>query len=231
MATYSNPFDAPKEVQKRVFFTQLTAPDVVKSDCKSGKFIPIGANPADKKTAPSQIEMQVVKFADIPNAVLFPHESKHEAFMWTQVFFVDVRGILCSTLLKNESRDNFLKTVRDCEVDSSGAKNYTDFVFVAAMDERVNKRKEDYFAIVFAPSEISPEDFARNKDFSTKYHESVFCSRTIAEYIKQNMSNVALEKIDEVAAKLLFGFGFIGESTFTELLKRATINAQNQIEA
>lgn len=231
MATYSNPFTVEKTEQKRVFFTQLYAPDVVKSDCKSGKFITLGG---DKKTSPEQIEMQVLKYADLPNAILFPHGEgetlKKEPFMWTQIFFVDVRGVLCSTLLKNESRDNFLKAIRDCEVNSKGAKNYTDFVFVAAMADRKNKRKEDYFAIEFAPSEIAPEDYERNVEFSKLHHESIFCSRTMQEFVKWQLPDTKPENVPSTVAKLLYGFGFIGEDKFTELLPQTAIDSSAQLE-
>lgn len=224
MSSYSNPFKADKKPQKRIFTSDVTQPDVIKSDCKVGKFVEIGG---DKKSSPDQIEMQVVKFANIPNAVLFPHGEgenvKREHFDWTEVFFINVRGILCSTLLKNESRDNFLRAVRDCEVNSEGAKNFSNFVFVAAMASRVNKRKEDYHAVEFGVSEISPEDLKRNKAFAAEFHEGIFSARTMREFITQNLPQIAKENQAKVAADLLFGFGFVGKETHEALLKNAGV--------
>lgn len=221
MANYENPFLAEKKKEKKIYYT-VGQPDTIKSDCKVGKFVPLGG---DKKTAPSEINMQVLKYADIPNAVLFPSDSSTErkTFTWTQVFFVNDKGVLCSTLLKNESRDNFLKAARNCQIDSEGEKDFTDFIFTAKFGERINARKEEYFAVSFETKAIDAPTFNRNKAWSVDNHESVFDNRVIVEYVKQNLPEFDASQLPEAVAELLFGFGFISESYMQKLLNLSNV--------
>jgi hypothetical protein len=212
---YQNPFEVEKIKGKRIYYSHAQ-PDSVKADCKDGRFIPLGSK--DKKTCPASIEMQVLKFADIPNAVLFPFGEKREAHLWTQVFYVNEKGLLCSTLLKNESRDNFFRAIRECEIQSEGEKNFTDFTFTAVMSERTSKINVDYFAVTFESKPIEAEDLERNQAFAKEMHEDIFDRRVVVEYVKQNLPQIEAKDLNACFADILFGFGFIGETVYTRLV-------------
>lgn len=219
----TNPFTAPRERRRRVFYT-LGDPFIVKADCKSGLFLPIGekptvrngqqkpeANPAGR----DKITMQVLKFGHWPNAVLFPvSEAERKANNWVEVLYVDERGIVCSTLLKGESRDRFLRAVIDVEAEGEGLKNLTDHVLTCRMSPRTStKFSSDYYAVEFSAAPIAPEDFERNKEFAAERYEEVFSARTALEFVAQNIPHVTDAKERAAAAlDMLLANGFISQT-------------------
>jgi hypothetical protein len=213
---YSNPYEAEKVAKRKIYYIE-GQPDTIKSDCKEGRFVPIG-NP-DKEICPTEIEMQVLKYANIQNAVMFEFdEATVAAHNWTQVFYTDKSGVIFSTLLKNESRDNFLKALRSCEVETEGALNYSDFTFIAKMEKRLSDKKVKYFAVTFDKKPIDSDDHKRNAEFCKEKHEEICDLRTIKEYIDKNMSLVPHDQINKAIADVMFGFGLISEARHKKLI-------------
>lgn len=209
-----NPFSQERERVRRVFYI-TGEPNIIKADCKAGLFLPVGekatirngkekpiANPAGKK---EEIKMQVIKFGHWANAVLFPAEgADRKAHTWTEVLFVDAKGMVCSVLLKNESRDRFLRLIMNIEAEGEGLKNYTDFVITATMGPRVNtKIGADYYAVEFSAEPITAEDLERNIEFAMDRYEETFSARTAMEFVAQNIPAIT-DQADRAAAALDF---------------------------
>lgn len=208
-----NPFNQERERVRRVFY-MTGEPNIIKADCKAGMFLPVGekatirngkekpiANPAGRE----EIKMQVIKFGHWANAVLFPAEgADRKAHTWTEVLYVDEKGMVCSMLLKNESRDRFLRMVVNIEAEGEGLKNYTDFVITAAMAPRTStKFNSDYYAVEFAAEPIEAADLERNIEFGMDRYEEVFSARTAMEFVQQNIPAIT-EHADRAAAALDF---------------------------
>lgn len=208
-----NPFAQERERVRKVFYI-TGEPNIVKADCKAGLFLPVGekatirngkdkpiANPAGK----DELKMQVIKFGHWANAVLFPTEgADRKAHTWTEVLFVDGKGMVCSVLLKNESRDRFLRLIMNIEAEGEGLKNYTDFVITAAMAPRTSaKFNSDYYAVEFSAEPITAEDLERNIEFGMDRYEEVFSARTAMEFVAQNIPAIT-DQADRAAAALDF---------------------------
>lgn len=213
---YKNPFiEAP---QAGVYYV-TGEPETIKADCKDGVFLSLGQKPKIKdgnKTVPnpeakSEMLWQVVKYVNFPQpAVLFPKEGgERKLQQWVQVFYIDTDGLLCATLLKGESRDNFLKAVRDCEARKK--KSFVFFQFKAVMSERNSaKHGSDYFAVSFEVSELDPETFERNRLFAETSFDDIYDGRTVREFYAQNSANAATQPLtSDMAAKLMFALGYI----------------------
>jgi hypothetical protein len=199
-------------------------PNIVKADCKSGLFLPIGekptvrnangkpeANPAGR----DGISMQLLKFGHWPNALLFPvSEAERKTNNWVEALYVDERGMVCATLFKGESRDRFLRAVMTLEAEGEGLKNYTDYVLHCTMSPRTSaKFASDYYAVEFSAAPIAPEDFERNREFAAERFDEVFSARTALEFVAQNIPQVTGTRERAVAAlEILFANGFISQN-------------------
>lgn len=220
--SYQNPYTTPREKRDSVWYMR-GEPLTVKADCKNGVFLPLGEeaflpdgtpNPA----ASPVLSMSPVKYGSFPAGVMFPSEAaeakKHD---WTQVFFLDDRGVLCATLLKNESRDNFLNRVRDLEISGGGMTRFVDFKFVARMHRRKSARhKSDYFAADFEAVPLTDAEKTRNAAFAETEHPYVYDLRTVNEYIARNL-NVPDAQMPVARAEVLFALGFIPAEVATEI--------------
>lgn len=214
----SNPFTATREPRKQIFYIP-GQPFVTKADCKAGLFLPIGEKPivnkAPNPAGSDTIRVQVIKHGDWLKAVLFPMPGGEAPKRqdWTEVIFSTEKGLLCSMLLKGESRDRFLRLLIEIEAEGEGMKNYTDYTIVGRMVDRTSKTfSSDYFAIEWSKEPIAPADFERNKQFAVAHYESLFVSRTALEYVDNNVPGITDPTQRLVAAvKFAFAFGFISK--------------------
>ena len=224
--SYQNPYTASREKRNEVYY-EPGSPISIKADCKEGLFLPLGEDatiPDGKAFKPNplaqkSVKMQVVKYGHLPNAILFPpvNETPKRA-TYTQVFFVDSRGVLSSMLLKGESRDNFLKQIREIEINGAGETRFVDFEFTASMEARKSEKfKSTYYAIEFSAQPLSKDVFERNQGFASVNYDDVFDSRVIQEYVVRNVPNYEAYEMPLVCAELLHAFGFIPESKVAQL--------------
>lgn len=228
---YRNPFIEP--VQTDGIYYVVGEPETVKADCKEGVFLSLGQkakvkegkNSVPNPEAKTEMTWQVVKHVNIQQpAVLFPREGvDRKAHQWVQVFYIDSDGLLCATLLKGESRDNFLKAVRNCETRKK--KSYVSFLFTASMSSRESaKYSSEYYAVEFTTTELQEDAYQRIYEFAEVSYDDIYDVRTVREFYNQNSTLAASQPLSaDMAAKLAFALGYIPESKVQQLASTETV--------
>lgn len=232
---YENPFEMDRTEKDVVFFTEGNI-RTMKFNCSDGEFLKLGKKKGEGIT---EMKIQVIKHMALPPGKMYQTKEPTD---WHIIFYVDEDGILCESLLKGESRDNFLETVGELYAKSNGTKNFTDYTLIARMNDRHSaEHKSDYYAVTFEPVEIDAASLERNKNFAADHYQDVYSNRVVLEFLEQNSSNFNTMKangtLHEVVAEMNYRLGMYPEEKKNHLLSMsgggdaAILELEKSIEA